>query len=87
VLVNSPAARAKLLRLPLAATLHEGDQTTLTLPYGIRTLVTIKGYRESFNELPLSANQLGDLYLVGPERTPWIFIVTPGTSSPQWVDP
>jgi hypothetical protein len=86
-LVTSPAPRAKLLQLPANTTLHEGDQTTLTLPYGIQTLVTVRGYRQSFDQLPLTGNQLGDLYIVGQERTPWVFVVTPGTNFPQWVDP
>jgi hypothetical protein len=85
-LVTSRAPRAKLLTLPISATLHQGDQTTLTLPYGVQTLVTIRGYRDSFTELPPTA-QIGDLYIVGQDRIPWVFVVTPGTNFAQWVDP
>jgi len=90
-LIKLPPPRAQLVRLPNPAPravriLHEGDSVPLSLPCGIRLLTTIRGYKESFQELPSSAS-IGDLWIVGQERTPWVFVVTPGTNFPQWVDP
>jgi hypothetical protein len=57
------------------------------MPYNIEVLATFKGYLPSENALPLSGNQIGDMFVVGPAHTPWTWIIAPGADHPDWIDP
>jgi hypothetical protein len=81
-LVKSPQPPApRAIRI-----LHPGDSVPVTMPYGLQALAQIKGVLDSIDQLPTSGNHIGDLYLVGPERTPWLWIAAPGAPL-AWVDP
>jgi hypothetical protein len=85
--------RAKLVRLPdlpaprAVRILHAGDQAPVMMPYRIEVLATIKGYAPSLDQLPLTGNHVGDLWVVGTERTPWVWITAPGATHADWIDP
>jgi hypothetical protein len=40
------------------------------MPYGIEVLATIKGVAPSIDQLPVTGNRIGDLWIVGPKRIP-----------------
>jgi hypothetical protein len=55
------------------------------MPYGTEVAGVFRGNLPSEAALPASGNHIGDMYLVG--HTPWVWLVTSGTSAPQWIDP
>jgi hypothetical protein len=56
------------------------------MPYdNLEVLKTYRGRLGAESMLPQHGNQIDDTYLVA--NTPWIWLVTPGTRVPQWVDP
>jgi hypothetical protein len=77
-----PAPRAQLVRLP---EWQLGTSRILYMPYGTEISATLKGYLGSEALLPQSGNAIGDTWIVG--TTPWVWITTPGTTAPTWVDP
>lgn len=81
-----PAPLAQLVRLPSDfPPLILGGRYLATMPYGLEVLATYRGRLEQEWMLPTSGNHIGDMWLVG--STPWIWLTTPGTTTPQWVDP
>jgi hypothetical protein len=48
-------------------------------------VATYKGRLASEAMLPVTGNAIGDTWMIGD--TPWLYLVTPGTSAAQWVDP
>jgi hypothetical protein len=55
------------------------------MPYGVQALAKYKGRLLSEDMLPQSGNAIGDALAVGDNV--WVWIVTPGRSAAQWVDP
>jgi hypothetical protein len=59
----------------------------LHMPYNLEVLATFKGYLPAEQFLPLDGNQIGDMFVVGPAKTPWTWILAPGASRFDWIDP
>ena len=81
-LVKLPSPRAQLIKLP---EWRVGETRPVMMPYGVRALAKYKGQLLSEDMLPQSGNTIGDALAVGDNV--WVWIVTPGTSAAQWVDP
>lgn len=77
-----PAPRAHLVRAP---EWQPGQARIMRMPYDMEVQGVLKGSLSDEAFLPRSGNAIGDTWIVG--RTPWIWITTPGTAVPQWVDP
>jgi hypothetical protein len=81
------APRAQLIRLPEWRT---GEQRQLLLPSGLKVLGRLRGTLGSTNALP-ATGELGDTWFVeggeGTEDTMWVWLVAPGTTHAQWIDP
>jgi hypothetical protein len=83
-LIKLPPPRAELVAIPLRI----GNQYTLHMPYqNLEVLATFKGFLPSESRLPMDGNQLGDMFVVGPNRIPWTWILAPGASELAWIDP
>lgn len=81
-----PAPRAQLVQLPESLPpLVPGQRYLATMPYGLEVLARYKGSLSDEQFLPRTGNHLGDMFVVG--STPWVWITTPGTTTPQWIDP
>jgi hypothetical protein len=94
VLVKLPPPRAQLVRLPAPRAqladdlppLVSGNQYLTTMPYqNLEVLATYKGQAASVYLLPTRGNQLGDMWAVG--NTTWLWVVAPGASRADWIDP
>jgi hypothetical protein len=55
------------------------------MPYEVQALTTYKGRLASEAMLPAAGNAIGDTWAIGDNV--WVWVVTPGTAAPQWVDP
>jgi hypothetical protein len=55
------------------------------MPYNIEVLARYKGRLTSEAILPTDGNAIGDTWAVGDNV--WVWLVAPGTSTAQWVDP
>jgi hypothetical protein len=77
-----PPPKAQLVRLP---EWKVGETQPVLMPYNLEVLATYKGKLASQSMLPVNGNSIGDMWRIGD--TPWVWIVTAGTSAPQWVDP
>jgi hypothetical protein len=85
-LIMLPPLRAQLVRLPSSLPpLIIGKRYLATMPYNLEVLATYRGEMASVDMLPSHRNRIGDTWIVN--GTPWVWLVTPGTSAPQWVDP
>jgi hypothetical protein len=62
-----------------------GQHYLAMMPYDLQVLTTFKGWLPSEHLLPQRGNHIGDMWMA--DRIPWIWLVTPGTMLPQWVDP
>jgi hypothetical protein len=90
-----PAPRAALVKLPPTVIRAElialpqwpiGKVIRVMMPYGLRVSATYRGRLPSEADLPVSGNELGDMFVVG-DTTSWLWLVAPNTSTPQWIDP
>jgi hypothetical protein len=81
-LVKLPPPRAALVRLPEC---QPGTSRLLYMPYRLEVVGQLQGRLSDETLLPQSGNSIGDTWIVG--NTPWVWITTPGTTSPQWIDP
>jgi hypothetical protein len=81
-LVKLPTPRAQLIKLP---EWRVGETWTVMMPYGVEALAKYKGRLLSEDMLPRSGNIIGDAFAVGDNV--WLWIVAPGTSAAQWLDP
>jgi hypothetical protein len=85
--------RATLVKLPPQgesldlAPLEIGRHYLLTMPYGLECRATYRGRLPSVDWLPVSGNHLGDMWMVGPTSTPWIWLWAPGAAHADWLDP
>jgi hypothetical protein len=91
-LVQRPAPRAELLKLPppraQLVRLPEwqiGETRPVMMPYNIEVLARYEGRLTSEAVLPTNGNAIGDTWAVGDNV--WVWLVAPGTSTAQWVDP
>jgi hypothetical protein len=81
-LVKLPPPRAALVRLP---EWQPGTSRRQYMPYRLEVVGQLQGRLSDETLLPQSGNSIGDTWIVG--NTPWVWITTPGTTSPQWIDP
>jgi hypothetical protein len=81
-LVKLAPPRAQLIKLP---EWRVGETRPVMMPYGVQALAKYKGRLLSEDMLPQSGNAIGDALAVGDNV--WVWIVTPGRSAAQWVDP
>jgi hypothetical protein len=81
-LVKLPPPRAVLVRLPQW---RIEEQRPVMMPYGLQVAARLKGRLPSADLLPRSGNAIGDTWAVGDSA--WVWIVAPGDSSANWVDP
>jgi len=81
-LVKLPPPRALLVRLPQW---HIGEERPVMMPYGLEVAARLKGRLPSTDELPMSANAIGDTWVVG--NSAWVWVAAPGTGSASWIDP
>jgi hypothetical protein len=82
-LVKLPPPRAQLVAIPLRI----GATYTLHMPYNLEVLATFKGFLPAENYLPLQGNEVGDMFVVGPNKIPWLWILAPGADHLDWIDP
>jgi hypothetical protein len=62
-----------------------GKPWLVLMPYGLDVLATYKGRLASEEMLPSSGNQIGDLWVIG--ETPWVWLIAPGATHADWLDP
>jgi hypothetical protein len=62
-----------------------GETRPVMMPYNIEVLTRYKGRLTSEAILPTDGNAIGDTWAVGDNV--WVWLVAPGTSTAQWVDP
>jgi hypothetical protein len=62
-----------------------GKHYSLIMPYDLEVRALYKGRLPSTQALPYLSNRIGDMWLVG--SVPWIWIVAPGASRADWIDP
>jgi len=55
------------------------------MPYNIEVTGRYKGVLSSEAKLPKNGNALGDMRMVG--STLWLWLVAPGASQADWIDP
>ena len=82
MLVKLPPPRAELIALP---PWRIGESRIVMMPYNVRALAVCRGQLPGESMPPIAGNAIGDTWMVGD--TPWIWLITPGTAAPQWVDP
>jgi len=82
VLMRLPPPKAQLIRLPQW---RIGEERLLTMPYGIQTLGTLRGWVPSPDRLPANG-QLGDVWIT-TDNTAYVWLVAPNSASAQWIDP
>jgi len=80
-LFKLPPPKAQLVRLPWKV----GSLHRVVMPYNIEVTARYKGVLSSEAKLPKNGNALGDMWMVG--STPWLWLVAPGASQADWIDP
>ena len=80
--VKLPPPKAQLVRLP---EWRVGETRPVTMPYNLEVLATLKGRLDAEWMLPTSGNHIGDTWIVG--NTPWLWLVAPGATHADWLDP
>jgi hypothetical protein len=82
-------ARAQLVHPlpPDQSGLIIGRHYLIVMPYAIEVMTTYRGWLPSVTDLPSHPNRIGDMFTVGPEKVPWIWIWAPGAAHADWLDP
>jgi hypothetical protein len=92
---SAPAPRAALVKLPPTVIRAElialpqwpiGKVIRVMMPYGLRVSATYRGRLPNESYLPVSGNELGDMFVIG-DTTSWLWLTMPGSVAPTWVDP